>query len=97
MLPVIALEEGTIRGVIPRTWRLSKGHAIALFAISFLIGITVVGVAWGASLFLLFGESRVIAGIAVAIAVLVTAPLSGIWVAVAWGDLDRRPPRGLGA
>ncbi len=87
VLPVIALEEGPSLGVLPRTWRLTKGHAIGLFVISFIIGICVAATAWGASLFLLFGENRVIAGVALAIAVLVTAPLTGIWAAIAWGDL----------
>ena len=43
--------------------------------------------AWGARLFLVFGENRVVAGVALAIAELVTAPLTGIWAAIAWGDL----------
>ena len=87
VLPVIALEEGSPGSVIPRTWRLTKGNAIMLFGCSFLIGLCVSVTAWGSTLFLLFGDNRLIAGIALAIAELVTAPLTGIWVAIAWGDL----------
>ena len=87
VLPVIGLETGTPLSVIPRTWRLTKGNMIALFACSLVIGLCASISAWGASMFLLFGENRVIAGVALAIAELVTAPLTGIWVAVAWGDL----------
>jgi hypothetical protein len=86
-LPVISLEEGTPGSVIPRTWRLTKNHAITLFLCSFVIGICVSLTAWGSTLFLLFGDNRVIAAIALALAELVTAPLTGIWVLVAWGDL----------
>ena len=86
-LPVIALEEGTPGSVIPRTWRLTKNHAITLFLCSFVIGICVSLTAWGSTLFLLFGDNRVIAAIALALAELVTAPLTGIWVLVAWGEL----------
>ena len=86
-LPVIALEEGTPGSVIPRTWRLTRHHAIALFMCSFVIGICVSLTAWGSTLFLLFGDNRLIAAIALALAELVTAPLTGIWVLVAWGDL----------
>ena len=87
VLPVIALEEGSPGSVIPRTWRLTKGNAIMLFLCSLLIGLCVSVTAWGSTLFLLFGDNRLIAGIALAIAELVTAPLTGIWVAIAWGDL----------
>jgi len=86
-LPVIALEEGTPGSVIPRTWRVTRGHMIALFACSLVIGLCVSVTAWGATLFLLFGDNRLMAGIALAIAELVTAPLTGIWVLIAWGDL----------
>ena len=86
-LPVIALEEGTPGSVIPRTWRMTRGHAITLFLCSFVIGICVSLTSSGSTLFLVFGDNRVIAAIAVALAVLVTAPLTGIWVLVAWGDL----------
>ena len=86
-LPVVALEEGTPGSVIPRTWRVTRGHMIALFACSLVIGLCVSVTAWGATLFLLFGDNRVVAGIALAIAELVTAPLTGIWVLIAWGDL----------
>ena len=86
-LPVIALEEGTPGSVIPRTWRLTKGSAITLFLCSFVIGICVSLTAWGSTLFLLFGDNRLIAAIALALAEVVTAPLTGIWVLVAWGDL----------
>ncbi len=87
ILPVIALEDGPARGTLIRTWRLTHGHAIALFAITFLIGLCVFVTAWGASLFLVFGESRVVAAIALVIAELVATPLAGIWAAIAWGDL----------
>lgn len=86
-LPVIALEDGTPGSVIPRTWRLTRGHAIRLFLCSFLIGICVAITAWGSTLFLLFGDNRLVAAIAIVLAELVTAPLTGIWVLVAWGDL----------
>ncbi len=86
-LPVVALEEGTPGSVIPRTWRVTRGHMIALFACSLAIGLCVSITAWGATLFLLFGDNRIVAGIALAIAELVTAPLTGIWVLIAWGDL----------
>ena len=84
---MVALEEGTPGSVIPRTWRVTRGHMIALFACSLVIGLCVSVTAWGATLFLLFGDNRVVAGIALAIAELVTAPLTGIWVLIAWGDL----------
>jgi hypothetical protein len=87
VLPVIALEEGSPGSVIPRTWRLTKGNVIMLFGCSLLIGLCVSVTAWGSTLFLLFGANRIIAGVALAIAELVTAPLTGIWVAIAWGDL----------
>jgi hypothetical protein len=87
VLPVIALETGSILGVLPRAWRISKGHTVALFVIALMAGLCAVGVAWGASLFLLFGDNRAVAGIAIAIATLVTSPITGIWVAIAWGDL----------
>ena len=87
LTPVVALEEGPARGVIPRTWRLTRGYAIVLFATSLIVALCAAVTAWGASLFLVFGQNRVIAGVALALSALVTAPLSGIWTAIAWGDL----------
>ena len=46
--------------------------------------------AWGASLFLLFGENRVIAGVALAgmsPVQLGDGAADGDWAAIAWGDL----------
>jgi hypothetical protein len=87
LVPVIVLEEGSARAVLPRTWRLTRGYAIVLFATGLAIALFSAVTAWGASLFLVFAANRLIAGIALGLAQLVTAPLGGIWTVIAWGDL----------
>ncbi len=87
IIAVIALEEGPPLGAIGRTWRLTRGSTIVLLGLWLVIGLCSVLISWGASLFIVFGQNRLIAGIALALASLVTAPLIGIWTTIAWGDL----------
>jgi hypothetical protein len=92
-IPVAALESVRPREVLGRAWGQSRGHALTLFGVSFVVGLCAGFVSVSSSIFLLFAENRVVAGIATAIAALVIAPLTGIWATIAWGDLTGAPHR----
>lgn len=86
IVPVVVLERNGIFASIVRAWDLSRGHAILLFALSFVISLCAAIPLWGGSLFAAFVTGPVIAGIALAIATLVFAPLPAIAMVLAWGD-----------
>ena len=75
LLPVLVLEPTPVLAVIGRTWRLTRSHALALFLTAFVIGLSGLVPAWGSALFSLFVDNRVMAGVAVALATMVVAPL----------------------
>jgi hypothetical protein len=87
VLPVLAFEGTPVLDVIGRTWRLTRGHALLLLLTAIVVALCGLLPSWGATLFSLFVEDRLIAAIALGLATLVTAPLSGIWCVLAWGDL----------
>jgi uncharacterized membrane protein YbaN (DUF454 family) len=91
LLPVLVLEGTPVLGVIGRTWRLTRGRALVLFFTALVISLCSLLPAWGGSLFSAFVDDRLVAGIAVGLATLVTAPLSGIWIVLAWGELTGAP------
>jgi hypothetical protein len=93
ILPVLVLERTPVLEVIGRTWRLTRGNALALFLTAFVIGIASIIPSWGGALFSLFVDNRVIAGIALALASMVVAPLGAIWTVLAWGRLTGAPYR----
>jgi hypothetical protein len=64
---------------------------LMLFVTSFVVGLCTLLPSWGATVFSLFVEDRLVAGIALGLATMVTAPLSGIWTVLAWGSLTRAP------
>jgi len=91
LLPVLALEGAPVLAVIGRTWQLTKGRALLLFLTALVISICSLLPAWGSTLFSMFVDDRLVAGIAVGLATLVTAPLGGIWTVLAWGELTGAP------
>jgi hypothetical protein len=91
LLPVLALEGTPVVAVIGRTWRLTKGRALLLFLTALVISLCSLLPAWGGTLFSMFVDDRLVAGIAVGLATLVTAPLAGIWTVLAWGELTNAP------
>ncbi len=93
LLPVLVLEPTPVLAVIGRTWRLTRSHALALFLTAFVIGLSGLVPAWGSALFSLFVDNRVMAGVAVALATMVVAPLGAIWTVLAWGRLTGAPHR----
>ena len=93
ILPVLVLDRTPVVGVIGRTWRLTRGNALALFLSALVIGIASIIPTWGGTLFSLFVDNRVIAGIALALASMVVAPLGAIWTVLAWGRLTGAPYR----
>lgn len=93
ILPVLVLERTPVLGVIGRTWNVTRGNALALFLSAFVIGLASIIPSWGGALFSLFVDNRVIAGIALALASMVVAPLGAIWTVLAWGRLTGAPYR----
>ncbi|HEY3333880.1 MAG TPA: hypothetical protein VGK16_01490 [Candidatus Limnocylindrales bacterium] len=93
ILPVLVLERTPLVGVIGRTWRLTRGNALALFLTALVIGLASIIPSWGGAMFSLFVDNRVIAGIALALASMVVAPLGAIWTVLAWGRLTGAPHR----
>jgi hypothetical protein len=93
LLPVLVLEPTPVLAVIGRTWRLTRGNALTLFLTAFVIGLSGLVPAWGSALFSLFVDNRAIAGVAVALATMVVAPLGAIWTVLAWGRLTGAPHR----
>jgi hypothetical protein len=86
MGPVIVLERQGVVGSLRRAWDLSRGHALLLFVLSLAAGLLSALPLWGASLFAAFVPDALIAGIALAIATLVSHPLTVIAMTIAWGD-----------
>jgi hypothetical protein len=91
VLPVLALESTPVLGVLGRAWRLTRGRVLSLLVATIAIGIATLVPAWGGSLFSLFVDDRLVAAVAVGLSTIVTAPLSGIWVTLAWGELTGAP------
>jgi hypothetical protein len=93
LLPVLVLEEVKVLGSIRRAWRLSRGHVLMLFVIAVVIALCGILPSWGALLFDMFVDNRLIAGVALGLAAMVVAPLAGIWTVIAWGILAGAPFR----
>jgi hypothetical protein len=89
--PVLALEAIPVRSVVGRAWRLAGGHVLVLFGTALVIGLCSLFPAWGGTLFTMFVPDRIVAGIALGLATMVTAPLAGIWTVLAWAMLTRAP------
>jgi hypothetical protein len=86
LAPVIVLERHGVVGSIVRAWDLSRHHALVLFLLTLVVGISAALPLWGGSLFAGFVEDPLIAGIGLAIATLVFEPLPAIAMVLAWGD-----------
>jgi len=86
LAPVIVLERNGVTGSIRRAWRLSKGRVLVLFVLTVAIGLCAALPLWGGSLVSAFVTDPLAAGLALAIATLVSQPLPAIAVTLAWGD-----------
>ena len=86
LAPVIVLERHGVLGSIVRAWELSRGHALVLFLLTFVVALSGALPLWGGSLFAGSVDNPVIAGIALGIATLLFEPLPAIAVVLAWGD-----------
>jgi hypothetical protein len=93
ILPVLVLEDTPVIASIGRAWRISRGHALVLFGIAFVIALCGILPTWGGVLFDMFVDNRLVAGIALGLGSMVVAPLGGIWTVVAWGILTGAPFR----
>ncbi len=87
VVPVVALEETGIAAAFRRTWALTRGHAILLFATSLLVGLSGAFALWGSSLISSFAGDPLLGALATGIATVVASPLGAIWTVIAWGDL----------
>ncbi|MEO5964960.1 MAG: hypothetical protein ABIR11_05800 [Candidatus Limnocylindrales bacterium] len=90
ILPVVVLEDQGPIDSVRRAWRVTKGSVLLLFVGLILISLVAAISTWGASMLLLFSDSRVVAGVALVLATMISAPLSGIWMTLAYGDLTGR-------
>jgi hypothetical protein len=86
LAPVIVLEQNGVTGSIRRAWGLSRGHVLMLFVLTITIGLCAALPLWGGSLVSAFVTDPLVAGLALAIATLVSQPLPVIAVTLAFGD-----------
>ncbi len=93
ILPVLVLEDTPVIRSIGRSWQLSRGHALVLFGIAFVIALCGLLPTWGGLLFDMFVDNRIVAGVALGLGSMVVAPLGGIWTVIAWGILTGAPYR----
>lgn len=87
LLPVLALERTGVIETVSRTWQLTRGHAIMLFAAAFVVGLSAGLGVWGSSLISSSVQDRLVAGIATGLATVIATPLYATWSVIAWGDL----------
>ncbi len=87
VLPVLVLERTGVIEAVRRTWQLTRGHAIMLFAAAFVVGLSAGLGIWGGSLISSGGQDRLVAGIATGLATLIASPLYVTWSVICWGDL----------
>jgi hypothetical protein len=91
ILPVLVLEDTPVIASVARAWRITRGNALALFGIAFVIALCGILPTWGAILFDMFVDNRLVAGIALGLGTMVVAPLGGIWTVIGWGMLTGAP------
>jgi hypothetical protein len=87
VLVVIAVERTGVLASVARAWDRTRGHALMLFVTGFVIGLCSALGGYGSTLIAAGTDDRLVVGLASGLASLVAAPLSAIWVAIAWGDL----------
>jgi hypothetical protein len=97
VLVVIAVERTGVLASVARTWDRTRGHAVMLFVTGFVIGLCSALGGYGSTLIAAGTDDRLVVGLASGLASLVAAPLSAIWVAIAWGDLVADRNRDAGA
>ncbi len=87
VLAVLVLERAGVIESVTRTWQLTRGHAIMLFATAFVVGLSAALGVYGGTLISSGTDSRLVAGVATGIATVIASPVSTIWLVLAWGDL----------
>jgi len=87
ILVVLVAERTGVLGSVSRTWQLTRGHAIMLFVTGFVVALCSSLGSYGSSLIASATDSHLVAGLASGLASMIAAPLSAIWIVLAWGDL----------
>jgi len=97
VLPLLVLERAGPRVAIRRSWNLSRGRVLAIFAITFVVSLTTVPALWGASLLAL--EPGPAAATGLGVATLLTTARTVIATTLIYRDLTsvERPVLAEGA